>query len=999
MGTNTKYTLLLIFTLLFCTPILAQYYYTGDSPASIKWRQISGENYKVIFPEEIDSLARRYLWLLENNRNNVMAGLNINPKKFPVIIHPHTAYSNGLVTWVPKRMELYSQPTNDTDSQNWEKQLVIHESRHVGQISHFTKGIYKIIGILGGEQIYGLGVGVYASRQFLEGDAVATETELSNSGRGREPSFLEYYRAALLEGDYRTRDQWRFGSYKYYAPDQYAYGYIRQSAIKYKYSMYDYPGKYLDYHVKKFYNPLVSSAANKKFLGEIEENHLIHFSLNVMDSIWQEDLSRRGNISESTLLSHSMESYYNSYSNPIALSKDSVLYINKSHNNPTSLVLVSSNPKFLKENRNKEKILRFFASGADGFELSKDKKRLYFTEIIRDIRWHLKSYNKLFYYDLESGKIVKVSDRGSYNSPSLSPDDQRVAVVEYPITGGSAIFILDSYSGEKLGEINAPYQGQLTECAWIGDYIYSFAITGKGLGLFRANITNGLNNPNIAWETLINEQNASFHTISSVGNDIYFSSGVDGVNNIYKYNVYTTEFTRLTNSLTGAHEPSAIEGRIFFSQVDLGGNRPVFAKDQSVEGLRVSLEEKILTTEYENVITKNNSKLAEDFLGTENFKASFDTERVPETPSQYKDIKSERFNRLTNLINIHSWAPVYFDADEIVNDGIDDILSAVKLGAVVMSQNLLGTATTSLGYSYSNGYHAGHLKFKYTGLYPVIEADVDINRSQRFGYKYLNSLDNNGSWGNYLTAMPYDSPLVESYVRSYIPLTFNSHGWLRGFTPYIEWQFNNNTFHNHIANKSTFTNQLGGTLQYYQQLPTAKGAIYPKWGTGLTLRGSWRLNSGENFGSVATAYWYGYAPGLFERQGIKLFAGYQKQFIDNKFYYTSNLLSGPRGLSSPIYDESMLKLSLDYAAPIYLGDINLGGIAYLQRLQFIPYVDYVKTSVGQVSTIGADLILDAHFIRLWPQFNIGIRYGHNSGDYSNLYKKNTVQLLLNIAIE
>ena len=38
---------------------LAQYYTTGDDPGKARWRQIKSENYIFIYPQEIDSLARK----------------------------------------------------------------------------------------------------------------------------------------------------------------------------------------------------------------------------------------------------------------------------------------------------------------------------------------------------------------------------------------------------------------------------------------------------------------------------------------------------------------------------------------------------------------------------------------------------------------------------------------------------------------------------------------------------------------------------------------------------------------------------------------------------------------------------------------------------------------------------------------------------------------------------------------------------------------------------
>ena len=170
----------------------AQFYLTGEDPSGVKWSMVKSDNYKLIYPNGTDSLAVRYINLLEKWRPYVMAGVKANPRPLPVVLHPFTTQSNGMVTWAPKRVELYTvPPANGLYPQNWEEQLAIHESRHVGQMTIFTKGVFKPLNLLLGEQITGLGVGVYASKWLLEGDAVVAETELTGTGRGRSASFMD----------------------------------------------------------------------------------------------------------------------------------------------------------------------------------------------------------------------------------------------------------------------------------------------------------------------------------------------------------------------------------------------------------------------------------------------------------------------------------------------------------------------------------------------------------------------------------------------------------------------------------------------------------------------------------------------------------------------------------------------------------------------------------------------------------------------------------------
>ena len=113
MRPGVKYKLLLLLSaILFSnTAMRGQFVINGGTPASTRWMQVKGDTYKVIYPQGADSLAKRYLWLLEQNSRAVMLGLGgIKPARIPVVLYNGTANSNGMVVWAPKRMELYTLP-------------------------------------------------------------------------------------------------------------------------------------------------------------------------------------------------------------------------------------------------------------------------------------------------------------------------------------------------------------------------------------------------------------------------------------------------------------------------------------------------------------------------------------------------------------------------------------------------------------------------------------------------------------------------------------------------------------------------------------------------------------------------------------------------------------------------------------------------------------------------------------------------------------------------
>ena len=96
-------------------PAAAQFYTQGNEPAGVRWSQIRTKDYKVVYPQGLDSLAREYATLLEQVKEPVGATAGYIPnqeynKPLPVVIHPYTANANGMVAWTPRRMELLSTP-------------------------------------------------------------------------------------------------------------------------------------------------------------------------------------------------------------------------------------------------------------------------------------------------------------------------------------------------------------------------------------------------------------------------------------------------------------------------------------------------------------------------------------------------------------------------------------------------------------------------------------------------------------------------------------------------------------------------------------------------------------------------------------------------------------------------------------------------------------------------------------------------------------------------
>jgi hypothetical protein len=152
------------------------------------------------------------------------------------------------------------------------------------------------------------------------------------------------------------------------------------------------------------------------------------------------------------------------------------------------------------------------------------------------------------------------------------------------------------------------------------------------------------------------------------------------------------------------------------------------------------------------------------------------------------------------------------------------------------------------------------------------------------------------------------------------------------------------------------------------------------------------LESSSYISPLGYGYLYGYVPGIIPTHGIKLTAMYQRPLSKAPFVQMmTNIM--PRGLSANTSLRSWMnskntdltKLTVDYAFPIYIGDLAFGGnIFSIKRLVINPHFDYTfdLLSAGRydIFSAGAELILDMNSILTleWP-CSFGITYSYNGG--------------------
>ena len=931
----------------------SQYVNFGTDPARIKWKMARTPHYKLIYPESNDSVAYRYALFLERTypyMGNTIGGSEM--RSFPVVLHPGNMISNGLVTWAPRRMELITTPSASLEAQSWDKHLVMHESRHVMQMLKFSQGIFKPFTYILGEQT--IGIATFATpKWFFEGDAVAAETAMSNSGRGRLPEFNIAYRTQMFSGDFYSYDKWAFGSYKDYTGSYYALGYNMTSFARHRYGQ-DIWKKVSSRYTRRFFNIPPFSKALKHHTG-INTESLFHETFDFLNEEWSRHDSIYNFSKFRNLINYVTPSTKNYvvYKSPQVMNDSSVISIKTSFHDISSLVKIKSG---------EEKTLCY--TGSINSRIILKNNRVYWTENVSGIRWTHENYSDLKCYDLATGKITNITSKKRYIAPSINDSGEISAIAEPSFSGENKILLIDLKTGEVQRSFDIPFNAFIKETSFIDDNkIAAIAINDNGLCILKLDIQSS------QWTELLAPSTANITSLTVHNGQLFFESGLNGTNNIYSLDLSSSQCYRLTSARFGAFSPALS---------DTGKN--LFFTDYSDKGYRIaSVSIDDLQKEPANFDEVYSPVLAEAISAQEQF--NIDTVTIEEN----FDFSPEPYRKAGKLFRFHSWMPFYFDAVNAVSSLSDDLSTIVKPGALLLSQNSLSTMMTQVGWFYDHGYHHGKLALSYSGWFPV------INLSAEYGGESLNFVWlKNEEKKNVLTPNITNNNLFDAEARIYIPINLSRNHYISGLQPAITYSFTNNQYHQFGSPKYINYQYLLSELRYYRYRKLARRDILPRYGYQVRLQYLSIPFDTKNFGSIYAAGLTTYWPGLVRGHGLMLRALYQYQDIEGKALYAPHkLISQSRGYNYVYQSMQKLELKADYAFSIYCPDWSLKGLAYISRIRSNIFYDLSKNQANKQSgwttqnSFGADLILDCNLLRLSYPISLGVRM-INPVDYGNI---------------
>lgn len=923
--------LLLLFAL--CTlhfKITAQYFSLGTEPASVKWKLVKTENFRVIFPENMQEEGLRVANTLEYYRNPASASMDVKTGRWPVILHNRTIVSNAVTPYAPKRIDMMTMPPQDNYGQDWLDQLVIHEFRHSVQYTAVNRGFTKVLSVLMGQQAVPAVMGLFVPFWFIEGDAVATETALTQTGRGRVPSFEMKLRAQFLEKGLYSYDKAYNGSFKDFTPDWYELGYQLVGRTRARFGIETWSRVMkrtgnVPFIIVPFSNTLYQHTGFGK-------SRLYDLLAEEMKLSWTSE-NEKIEVTSYTPVISSEKKYYTSYTQPAVLSNGSIVARKTSMDDIPGIALIDSTGK--------EKVIINLGYMPDEC-LATSKNIIYWAQLDQDPRWSLRNYSVIVAHDLQSGKTTQLTKKTRYFAPAPDPENNRIAAIETNESGQHFLVLLDATNGSVTKRFPTPGNSAPSYPSWSPDGKKIVLVLGrdqgKGIAVLHADDGN--------YEIVHSFSTYEISKPCFFNGYILFTGSYTGTDNIFALDPGTKSLYQVTNARFGATDAEiSQDGKtLYYSNYTSDGYDIVTS---IMDDGRWSMDDGAINKDLGNsgIPEPGIYSLADSLSLQEQFQF-----RATEVPDSAYTVKPYR--KGLNLFNFHSWVPLAFDLDNI----------EAYPGVTLLSQNLLGTSYTTLGYEYNLNEKTGKysMKYSYEGWYPAfdLQADYGLRRGMAKDTNYFD----------------YDELNLGAWVR--VPLNWNVKSWFVGFQPYAgySYEFQKMNPGMEVRFRKDRFNSLNTKLYFYAQSRMSERDLAPRWAQSLDLNFRHTLFEADTASSIFAAEVNLYFPGIFRHHSFKLYGGYQERVT---FYYPySDQIILPRGFTH-LYPGKVFSGSANYSFPVFYPDWKIGPVIYLKRMNAnlfydhavnfdtAPYENYIST--------GIDLTFDFHLFRWFAPLEAGLR--------------------------
>jgi hypothetical protein len=948
-----------------------------NNPTFLKWKQIQTPHFRVLFPDGFDTQAQRVANTLEHIHAPEAKTMGETPRRISVILQNQSSQSNGFVSYLPRRSEFYTMPAQDYNflgTNDWLDMLASHEYRHVVQYKQATRGINKFIYYLFGGTTF-VGMSHIAAPQWLwEGDAVATETAFTPSGRGKIPRFDLVFRTNLLEGRTFNYHKQYLRSYKNNIPDHYVLGYHMVSYLRRKTGD---PNIWNKVTTRAWGAPIVPftfSNALHRETGRYVTGVFKDMAAELKQE-WQAEVDKL-ELTKFETIPVVRHKAYTDYKYPQPMADGSVIAMKEGIGDIEQFVRLANGTAE-----------RVFVPGYvnDPGMLSAAAGKIAWAEYGFDVRWRVKTFSRIKVRDIATGATSIIgSPHGRLGAPALSPDGQMVVAIRSNNEYQHQVVLLEVASGRELKTFPNDRNDFYSMPRWTPDGKSIVVLRGRS-GVKTVSL---LDVASLTSRDLIPESDENVGHPFVHGEYLLFASPVSGIDNIYAVHLKDGSRWQVTSSKYGAYSPSVSPD-----------GKWIYYNDQSRDGL--------------NVV-----RAAFDPSGWKSFtapparKSSLSQTLVDQEHGTgfWKDTSQQQYpvvpyHKISGIVNPYTWGPY------VSND-------LVQINAGIFSRDLLSTTEFNAGYFYDLNEHTSGWKggISYQGLYPILD----------FGFTYGDRTHKEKAFG---TEAKFDwkETTFEGGLRIPFLLTrskFNRSltvGNAVGYTHTAE--FSNTVTRNKEViysgpERITFLNdtivymyqdQLNygdllynrANLSFSNLLKRSERDFLYRWGQ--TLDVDYLSTIGGDFkGNLLAARGAFYFPGLAKHHVFYTRLAYQQalESFQTDTYTFRNRIPKPRGHSYPD-DATFYTTQFNYALPVWYPDIALGPILNIQRLKanlfydwgrgegFQYYYDikngfvYRSPTNATYQSVGLEATIDFNIFRLLPRAEVGLRSTYRMANIYN----------------
>lgn len=878
-----------------------------QNPLSVKFRQINSGGFKIIYPTELAKEAQRMANTLPQIYPSVGNSLGLQKTSIPIILQNRGTIANGFVQLAPKKSQFYTTPPQHFDSQDWLNNLAVHELRHVAQFDKITGGKPRTFL----QEIYFAYLGVSTPIWFFEGDAVSTETSLTNAGRGRQPAWIMPYRTSLLSGKKFSYSKAYFGSNRDQTPGYYQLGYLMVSNLRKEFGK-GISDSLLSDLQKRPLRLYPFSGSLKKYTNLSTNKYFLKTQAQLY-SDWQKQDEL--NPAENYLSLNKKSTIATNYFLPTAISNDKILTLKQSKGEVDGFVIV---------NADKSETRLFKIAYQEQPWFSYANHILVWDEIRFDPRYKQRSYSVICTYNFVTKERKQITSKTRLFSPALSADGQKLIAVNADLSNNFNLVELDLQNGEILQTYPNPENLVLqtpalnadgSKITWIG-------VSEKGKSLWFAEKGKSTE--------LISPTHQQLSRPIFINDKIVFNAHLSGVDNIYEIDIVNKKISALTASKYGAFNASLATDQqsILFNNYQLMGYEIAKAP---IHALSPAANHFV----YFGEAAEKQENIGNVFAN------------IPDSTYASKSYKP-----LTHLFNFHSVSPTVDDDD--------------KIGLQLKSNDLLNTFDFYVGALFENDtrkmkYNAG---FTYKALYPVLS--VNFKNRPRTAFYMLGNIAKQANWRENYINLKASLPLsVNAYNHNY---SFTSEIG----TAYTQRNFepkDANLF------KNQFLFPMNYLFAFSHSVRSAERDVAPKWAQSFSLNYFNQPFDPDLKGDLIAFQTAFYFPGLVNNHSFVTSFNYQESSGVLRFNNEIPTVYGYGQIRAKTELKNTLLVNYRFPIAFPDAEIGALAYVRNLRGGFFSHYENIglETNLAQPKTFGLELRSSLNLLRYQPVIDLGTR--------------------------